>query len=579
MFLSLNFRYQKYGIKVLFYILGSIALFVAVMIGTHYSVVALLIFLLISFGFFFLAIFLSVKSKGTKRVAKNGKEKSIGEVISKSDRRIFAFFYKLEDGRIGKTTQKISKKAFEKINKTTFNSVPIIIHKHQAVLDQKLVEDDNYQLPEKTLSISSELNEIKDEFHIGSLLHGIIWYIFAFLSSFVLIAYAVYGSMYAFSAIILAPVIILIILNPITVIFFIIGAIVSRNYYYVKKITYEATKKNKDEEYQILDGVLIPLVNTEKKYEKFNKGSKIAIAYKGDDDQYHMTIQSVNGAKRAKLNDENTDKVKVYAWRKEDGKYCGVLGNKETSKLRKLINNVKQYNIAFFIMLAVNIYFFVTELISVIGSKFTSGLSNFGAIVYFMTITYVVGMFLLEKLCKDKKKSIYYAYAVTVIFLSLNVAILPGLYAFGGFNENVNFLVVIQGFFNTVFVSVLTTFIYLAYLFVKFINSIMKVHQAKELGEHYDRCLSYGDTISGLFTVLVFAAHSLITMFYLSYESGSSTTVITFQESKPVQVIFIIMLIAMTFFDVLFLIQCAIQMRRVSKNKKKEPKMALENKE
>ena len=48
-----------------------------------------------SLGLLFLAIFLSVKSKGTGKILKNGKGGFFGEVISKSDRRIFAFYYKL----------------------------------------------------------------------------------------------------------------------------------------------------------------------------------------------------------------------------------------------------------------------------------------------------------------------------------------------------------------------------------------------------------------------------------------------------------------------------------------------------
>ena len=577
MFLSLRFHYQKYGIKILLYILGAFGLFTSVMISRSLpaSLIPFLIVLLLSSGLIYLAVFLSVKSQGTKKVNKKGTSGFFGEIVQNTDKSHFVFYYKLEDGRIGETSQKIKGEVFEKLKDKKI--VPIKIYQHQAIVDQDLIKETNAEdLSNDELHISDELVKIEDEFHIGNLAHGLIWYIFAFLSSFVLIVVILYGTSFFNSAVLLAPVIILLALNPFTVIFFVIGAIVSRNNYYVPKITYEANKIDKDDAFSTVKGWVVPLVNTVNKYEKFNKGSKVAIVYQDENGKYHKTIQSISAAKRADLNDNNTDKITVYRWHRENDKYVGVLGREELPLLRKIINRIKEWNIPFYAMLAVNLYFFVSELITVIGANFTSGLSNFAAIVYFMTIIYVVGMFLLEKLIQDKKKSVYIAYGVTVLFLSLNLAILPGSYAFGSFNENVNFLVVIQGFFNTVFASILTTFIYLAYLFIKFINAIMKAHQAKELGEHYDRCLSFGDTISGLYAALVFAAHALITMFYFNSEGA---TTITFQESKPIQIIFIIMLIGMSFFDLLFLIQCAVQMRRVRKEKKKEPEAALDNKE
>ena len=574
-FVSLHFHYQKYGIKVLFYILGTFFLFPAIMF-IIYGNISFVIFLIIASIFLCLAIFLSTKSQSTKKVNKNGTGGHLGEIIQNTDRTHFVFYYKLEDGRIGETSQKIKSDIFEKLKDKKV--VPIKIYQHQAVVDEDLIKQTNPDdLPKEELHISEEIAKIEDKFHIGNLAHGLIWYFFAFISVFVPVVLVVYGTSSLLNGMLLAPMIIFLVLNPFTVVFFVIGAVVSRNNYYAPKIAFETNKKDKDEAFEKVKGTVVPLVNTVTKYEKFNKGSKIAIVYQDEEGKYHKTIQSISGIKRADLNDNNSDEITVYRWHRENGKYVGVLGTEKLPLIKKIINRIKEWNIPFYAMLAVNLYFFVMELISVIGSNFTSGLSNFGAIVYFMTIIYVVGMFLLEKLNKSENggKNIYYAYAVTVIFLTLNLAVLPGLYAFGSFNENVNFLVVIQGFFNTVFASILTTFIYLAYLFIKFIRSIMQAHQAKELGEHYDRCLSFGDTISGLYAAMVFGAHALVTMFYLGNEGA---TIITFQESRPVQIIFIVMLIAMSFFDLLFLIQCAVQMRRVRKAKKKEP-MALENKE
>ena len=577
MFVSLNYRYQKYGIKVLFYILGASFLFASVMTipSLPSSLVPLIIMLVLSFGSFFLAIFLSKLSKGTKKLYKKGQSGFFGEVVSKSDRRIFAFYYKLEDGRIGKTTQKISKKSFEKIVASQFNKVPIVICNQQAVLDQDMIEKDEYILPLENLNISGELIEVKSEFHIGSLAHGLIWYILAFLSAFFVVALLIYGRSQAVSVFAFAPVIILLLLNPFTVVFFIIGAVVSRNYYYVSKITYEATKNDPDPCFRKVDGTVLPLVNTEKKNEKFTKGSEAAFIYQDKDGNYHKTIQSLSAVRKAEVNDGVDDKVTLYVWDREDNKHIAILGKPDTSWLRRRINNIKQYNLAFYAALAVNVYLLVMELINVIGAKFLSGLSNFGAIVYFLTIIYTLAMFLIEKLVDDKKKGLFYAYSITLFFLVTNLVVLPGIYAFGGFNDEVAFLVKIQSIFNTMVMNMITIFIYLAYLFVKFIYAIMKAHQAKALGEHYDRCLSFGDIISGFFTVLVFVAHLLVIVVYGGSEGAA---VVTFQESTPIQVVFILMLAGMTILDLIMLIQCAVQMKHFLKNKKKEPK-ALENKE
>ena len=219
MFLSLDFRYQKYGIKILFYIIAGMFLFVAAMIVMNNPISAL-IFFIISSAFLSLAIFLSRLSKKTKKVYKNGKGGYFGELISKSDRSAISFYYKLEDGRIGKTTQKISKKAFNKLTESQFTKIPIIIFNHQAVFDVDMVEDEEYEFPKEKLDISSELSEIKSTFHIGNLSHGLIWYLFAFLSAFVVIVLIIFGSsqlMYVFT---LAPLIILGIMNPLPVVFF-----------------------------------------------------------------------------------------------------------------------------------------------------------------------------------------------------------------------------------------------------------------------------------------------------------------------------------------------------------------------
>ena len=178
-----------------------------------------------------------------------------------------------------------------------------------------------------------------------------------------------------------------------------------------------------------------------------------------------------------------------------------------------------------------------------------------------MTMIYMVVMYVLERAGANK----FYPYAITVLFLALTLAVLPGLYAFSGLSEEISFVATVQSIFNTAAFSVITVFIYILYLFVRFVYAIVKTHQAKELEEHYDRCQNFGDIISYFFTFLMFGTHMIV---LITFGTSEGIMDVTFAESRVLQIFFMIILGALSVLDIICLIKCAVGMRKAWKEKK-----------
>ena len=180
-------------------------------------------------------------------------------------------------------------------------------------------------------------------------------------------------------------------------------------------------------------------------------------------------------------------------------------------------------------------------------------------------------MFLIEQLVKDKKKGKFIAYSITMLFLSLNLVVLPGVYIASSATEDMSFVVMAQNIFNTAFMNSIVVLFYIFYLCIRFIYAIMKSNQAKKLGEDYDRCTTFGDIMSSFYTLLVFVFH-LITIMIMSRLESVTEGAISFQESTFLQGFFLVLLAGLSIADIVLFIKCAIKMRATFKKDKKKNK-------
>ena len=571
--ISLRYKYGYYGLRIpLFFIAALCNLFVVLWIvnwNTAFSEVNILnisIWFGLFIAFLTTAIVLCAKYAKPKRLAKKGQHGFFGEiVVTKKDDgsekvklypRSLEFYYQLPDGRIGLTAQRIENETYKKLDQRTCNTVPIVIKGTQAVLDEEAIL--NQPLPTEELHFNEEVAVPVDKNFYGRLLVGVIWFAITLIALFIPAIFIAFSAQwYSSGGPTLAYATVLYVANPFIPLFLIIGSLKITNYYYVRKIKEKGITQDKKGTKMM--GTLIPLVNTKEENERFCFGNNVAFVFKGRDGKYHQTKQLIAKKYRKKIDESHNNQVQIYVWRNRAVIDENAILDEEEGYIKKIMKVVNKYRLIFFAALAVNIYFLVSELIDVISAGFKSGLSNFGAIVYIMSIVYMCIMEFLD--WRDKKP--FYGYAVTVVYLALNIAILPGLYIFSGLNDNVAFITIVNSVYGTALTSLLTTIIYIFYLFLRFLIKIIKSRQAMALGEHYNRCQNFGEIISCFYTFLVFVSHILIITIYMTVNGESATiSSISFQDSVIVQVFFAVILAAMSILDIILLIKCAKIMRK-----------------
>ena len=583
MFISLSFKYDRYGVKVLFYILSIMFLGanVGFILNLPYAWISLIISTVLFILFTFLAILLTVRSRKLKRVMKKGKPGFIGEIIPCDKNDEIRFYYQLDDGRIGLTKQCINKKVLQKIKNNNCQIVPTILYQNKAVVDSNFIKksEDLQDFQQNNIHIGEKINKIEDTFYYGNLFHGLVLFFLGILSATVvyILFFGNIQNYFSYSTPFLPMYIFFFLMNPLPVIFISIGGSIMKNYYFLPKIREEdrLAKKNYPKGLE-KEGILLPLKNTLYKNESFSAHSKVAFVYQDDEGKWHKITQRVSAAMRDEIDSKQTDKIQILVWKKEndDGSFKehAVIDQwDDDTKFRKFLGKIKDWKLAFYFSVALNTFFFARELVDVIQSKFTSSLSIFNAIIYLMGIIYMVGMFLIEQLVKDKKKGKFIAYSITMLFLALNLVILPGVYIASSATEDMSFVVMAQSIFNTAFMNSIIVFFYMFYLSIKFIYAIMKSNQAKKLGEDYDRCTTFGDIMSSFYTLLVFVFH-LITIMIMSRLESVTEGAISFQESKFLQGFFLVLLAGLSIADIILFIKCAIKMRATFKKDKKKNK-------
>lgn len=564
MIISLNYVFKRHGGRIPLYIFGSI--FFGVFLIFLFSrmgfgkIAPCLIFGTFSIIFLVGAIKGSKKVLKRKKVEKNIEKRAFGELDKPVWNRdkFLTFYYELEDGRIGKTRQQITRDRAIALANGKYKTVPIIISGPCAIMDESQLE--------KGFSYTDEEMHIKEKFpkeivrreKYGKMSDGVVFLAIGFLSIFASIVFGLYGSFSIMRAgTIVSSLLMLFIANPITPVFLAIGFYRISNHYFIKKIKEENFSRTSKPEYKPIMTDLVPLKNTDEKYGSFTKRNLVCFQYEYNGKTY-QTMQSISGKARKIINERGQGQVEILTWKERAIVDEETVLNHKKTKIQKLINWVKEHDILFYVAIAINLYFFVTELIDAIGSNFTSGLPIFGMILYGMTLLYMAGMFLLEKFVHKP----YYAYLTTIVFLGLNMIVLPIIYILTSVSEGMAIVTKVQSFFNTMFASILTIFVYTSYLFVKFIYAIIKSHQAKMLDEHYERCETFGDIVSTFYTFVVFIFHVIIaSVFAVAAESAF----ITINNNVVIFATFLVLIIGMSILSLVLFILCLIGMIKNSK--------------
>lgn len=140
MFVSLNYRIKRHRNRIVLLVFGSIFfvlsfVFLASDLSSRFVFWALTLVVslfLLPFGIGYTA---SVGK--TKKVLRKG-QATYGELANNlwNADRCITFYYKLEDGRIGKVIQQISKRAATKLDEGKFTNIPISILGIRAVFDE-----------------------------------------------------------------------------------------------------------------------------------------------------------------------------------------------------------------------------------------------------------------------------------------------------------------------------------------------------------------------------------------------------------------------------------------------------------
>ena len=480
------------------------------------------------------------------------------EKVSLLTKKRVVFYYKLENGRLGRTNESINKRTYKILSKLEKN-IPIKVLDNQAALDlskykkSKKEEIENIQPNTDDLGFSSQDPAYRYKYgemtkkSVVLLILAAVFFALYEVFSHMAISISTGDATYAayFGAIIAVVVMTVYLSFFLCLLFFFLG---------MKKMAYYgiASKIRKDDKHIEKEGRLIPFVNK-------NGGTlrvlpnKAIFQYTAENGLLIQTEQVINKKMFGKIMEQTDEKIPCL----ELNNYA-VINNKEVcgkqpSKFEKLFEFLNKYKIFFIIAVLSNIYFLVTELIHLISVGFTDGVSLFSLAMYFITIIYISLMEFLEP--KDKTGN--WAYVITVTFLSCNVVATLATLVIGFMNVGISF----------VHTSIINFFgfsgIYFFYILYKTAKSIVNSKKADRLDLDYERCSNFGDIISNSYTLFNYIAWVFIVLFLYN------------MAARPVMLetgIFVTIMLANLIVSIIFIVICAKGTTKETKMKKDDIK-------
>lgn len=226
--------------------------------------------------------------------------------------------------------------------------------------------------------------------------------------------------------------------------------------------------------------------------------------------------------------------------------------------MKSLIQFIKKYHVMFFIALAVNIFFFIKELIGLIHSgEQISGVSLFTTVLYFITILYMCAMELFEFL----NKSARWAYRFTIFFLSFNIIFYPATVVLSSYSQNLT-----AHYVNGE--ATIGLIIYLVYLLFKAIKPAFKSIRARIKKDDYARCGNFGDIISNIFVLMVFVFKLMLSRLMTYFDSVPMID-ISLNGGSNVLMYFLFYVVVLVL-SIIFILKCLRGVRVVKRREKEE---------
>lgn len=479
--------------------------------------------------------------EGYGKIAYKVKEQNI-TITSLTKKRVI-FIYELENDLFGRTNESIDKKTYNAILKCG-NIVPIIRYENRAVLNlDKLLNEENLVIDEKEVNFSSQ--EPAYKYRYGEMTKKSI--VFLSLSAFFVILNVVRGIMTDISIqqnsgnnsfigmTIGVTYVFYFALLLLALIFFFLGMAKMSFYGIAKKIRSDGKKGKK--------GKIIPIINPKNGNKTLVMKNKAIFQYTAENGLLIQTTQVISKKMFNKImNDkiENIDIVELNNYAVIDNK--SLLG-KDPTEFDEVMDKVKKYHVMFFFALSVNIYFLISEIIHFVNSKGADGISLFTIIVYGLTIIYMSVMELLEFL---NKKS-FWAYLVTVLFLTLNIVATIVIVSMSFAVDGLNF--VHTTMINWFYLGGL----YFFYILFKLSKSITDAKKARRLDLDYNRCQGFGDIISNTYTLFNYFVWRIISFTGALIISSESAI---FGMVGLDTILFMFIIIANVIASAIFIVKC-----------------------
>lgn len=467
------------------------------------------------------------------------------------------FYYKLENGLLGRTNERINKKTFEKLQNFG-DIIPIMKLDNRAVLDYSRLDKPEEVKPSNE-EVDFKAQDPAYKYKYGEVTKRSI--IFLSISVALVICIEVLNQVIVYTLknaqsnssasfiglnLIVVDYVLNALLFVLLVIFFIAGISKMSFYGLASKIRKDGDDENKK-------GTLVPIVNKKNGDVTLVQPNKAIFLYTAKNGLLIQTEQVINKKMFNVIMEKGEQDIPYI----ELNNYA-VIDNKETlgkepTKLDKIFAFIKKYHIFFWFAVLANIYFFTTELVHSINNGFTDGISIFSLAMYFLTLIYISLMELLE----FKGKAGNFAYIMTILFLSCNIVATIATLAIGFMNIGITF----------VHTSVVNFFglgtIYFFYIIYKISNSIINSKKAKRLDLDYERCASFGDIISNTYTLFNYIAWYFVALVLMNLE----TRLFALESS-----IFITIMAVNIIVSTIFIVKCGIGAGKMTKMKKEDIK-------
>ncbi|MCR5185014.1 MAG: hypothetical protein K6C32_02920 [Bacilli bacterium] len=186
-----------------------------------------------------------------------------------------------------------------------------------------------------------------------------------------------------------------------------------------------------------------------------------------------------------------------------------------------MIEKIKKYHIPYIVVLVINIYFFITSLISYIQSDSYFGL--FAVVFYALAIIYLSIMELFTSL----RTNVRLAYFITIIYLIAITFLLPIMAIVSATTGKMS------GTYKLATSAQVFTSIYIVYLTIRIIIPLITALVNRIKKNDYGRCKSFGNIITNLYASNIFVVTIAVSMM----EQVVAINVLIFGMSIPIMMI------------------------------------------